>query len=40
MSLGLSSARWPESANARGVDDRALPATLLVDWVRVYEQVD
>jgi beta-glucanase (GH16 family) len=32
--------RWPESANTRGVDDRALPATLLVDWVRVYEQVD
>lgn len=32
--------RWPESANARGVDDRALPASLLVDWVRVYERAE
>lgn len=28
--------RWPESAGAKGVEDAALPAALLVDWVRVY----
>lgn len=28
---------WPESHNARGVDDAALPATMEIDWVRVYE---
>jgi beta-glucanase (GH16 family) len=30
--------RWPESANAKGVDDGALPATLEVDWVRVSQK--
>lgn len=29
--------RWPESHNASGVDTDALPAALLVDWVRVYQ---
>jgi len=29
--------RWPEITGRRGVDDAALPATLEVDWVRVYE---
>lgn len=30
--------RWPESANARGVDETALPATMEVDWVRVSQR--
>jgi beta-glucanase (GH16 family) len=29
--------RWPE-ANGAGIDPGALPATLAVDWVRVYER--
>ncbi len=32
--------RWPEGANAKGVDDAALPATLEVDWVRVSRKAD
>lgn len=31
--------RWPEGRNARGIDLSSLPAALLVDWVRVYEDV-
>lgn len=30
--------RWPESANAKGVDEAALPATMEVDWVRVSQR--
>jgi beta-glucanase (GH16 family) len=30
--------RWPESANAKGVDETALPATMEVDWVRVSQR--
>lgn len=30
--------RWPESANAKGIDERALPATMEVDWVRVSQR--
>jgi len=30
--------RWPEGANAKGIDEAALPATLEVDWVRVSQQ--
>ncbi|PZR30700.1 family 16 glycosylhydrolase [Caulobacter segnis] len=30
--------RWPESANAKGVDESALPATMEVDWVRVSQR--
>ncbi|WP_421739364.1 glycoside hydrolase family 16 protein [Caulobacter sp.] len=29
---------WPEGANAKGVDDAALPATMEVDWVRVSQR--
>lgn len=29
---------WPEGANAKGVDDAALPATMEVDWVRVSQK--
>lgn len=29
--------RWPEGANAKGVDEAALPATMEVDWVRVSQ---
>ncbi len=28
--------KWPEGAGRSGVDDQALPATMWVDWVRVY----
>lgn len=28
--------RWPETTGRGGVDDQALPAEMLVDWVRVY----
>jgi beta-glucanase (GH16 family) len=28
--------RWPETAGTGGVDAAALPATMMVDWVRVY----
>lgn len=28
--------RWPEGAGRKGVDEAAFPATMLVDWVRVY----
>jgi beta-glucanase (GH16 family) len=28
--------RWPESQNLRGIDSTAFPATLVIDWVRVY----
>lgn len=31
--------RWPESANAKGIDESALPATLEVDWVRVSQRI-
>jgi len=30
--------RWPEGANAKGIDEAALPATLEVDWVRVSQR--
>lgn len=30
--------RWPEGANAKGVDESALPATMEVDWVRVSQK--
>lgn len=30
--------RWPEGANAKGVDESALPATMAVDWVRVSQR--
>lgn len=30
--------RWPESVNAKGVDEAALPATMEVDWVRVSQR--
>jgi beta-glucanase (GH16 family) len=30
--------RWPEAANAKGVDEAALPATMEVDWVRVSQK--
>lgn len=30
--------RWPEITGRKGVDDKALPATLEVDWVRVYDR--
>jgi len=30
--------RWPESANAKGIDEGALPATMEVDWVRVSQK--
>lgn len=30
--------RWPEGANAKGIDETALPATLEVDWVRVSQR--
>jgi len=30
--------RWPEGANAKGVDETALPATMEVDWVRVSQK--
>lgn len=29
---------WPESAGLGGVDGAALPAALMVDWVRVYSR--
>lgn len=29
---------WPEGANARGVDDAALPAVFEIDWVRVSQR--
>ena len=29
---------WPEGANAKGVDDAALPAVMEVDWVRVSQR--
>jgi beta-glucanase (GH16 family) len=29
---------WPEGANAKGVDETALPAVLEVDWVRVSQR--
>ncbi|CAN5432246.1 glycoside hydrolase family 16 protein [soil metagenome] len=29
---------WPEGANARGVDDGALPAVFEIDWVRVSQR--
>lgn len=29
---------WPEGANAKGVDEVALPATMEVDWVRVSQR--
>ncbi len=29
---------WPEGANAQGVDEAALPATMEVDWVRVSQR--
>lgn len=29
---------WPEGANAKGVDEAALPATMEVDWVRVSQR--
>lgn len=28
--------RWPEGGGRKGIEDGALPATMLVDWVRVY----
>lgn len=28
---------YPESVNARGIDETAIPAVLAVDWVRVYQ---
>ncbi len=31
--------RWPEGANAKGIDETALPATMEVDWVRVSQRV-
>ena len=30
--------RWPEGANAKGVDESALPATMEVDWVQVSQR--
>ncbi len=30
--------RWPEGANAGGVDETALPAVMEVDWVRVSQR--
>ncbi|KSB91018.1 glucan endo-1,3-beta-D-glucosidase [Caulobacter vibrioides] len=30
--------RWPEGANAGGVDEAALPAVMEVDWVRVSQR--
>lgn len=30
--------RWPEGANAKGIDEAALPATLEIDWVRVSQR--
>jgi beta-glucanase (GH16 family) len=30
--------RWPEGANAKGIDESALPATMEVDWVRVSQK--
>lgn len=30
--------RWPEGANAKGVDETALPATMEIDWVRVSQK--
>jgi len=30
--------RWPEGANAKGIDEAALPATMEVDWVRVSQK--
>ena len=30
--------RWPEGANAKGIDETALPATMEVDWVRVSQR--
>ena len=30
--------RWPEGANAKGIDEAALPATMEVDWVRVSQR--
>lgn len=32
--------RWPEGANARGIDEAAFPATLEIDWVRVWRRAD
>ena len=32
--------RWPERENEKGIDGRALPATMAVDWVRVYRASD
>ncbi|WP_244286837.1 glycoside hydrolase family 16 protein [Caulobacter radicis] len=32
--------RWAETTGRRGVDDAALPESLLVDWVRVYAPED
>lgn len=29
---------WPEGANAKGVDDAALPAVFEIDWVRVSQR--
>uniref|UniRef100_B0T305 Glycoside hydrolase family 16 n=1 Tax=Caulobacter sp. (strain K31) TaxID=366602 RepID=B0T305_CAUSK len=29
---------WPEGANAKGVDDAALPAVMEIDWVRVSQR--
>jgi beta-glucanase (GH16 family) len=30
--------RWPEGANAKGVDETVLPVTMEVDWVRVSQR--
>lgn len=32
--------RWPEGANAGGIDEAAFPAALEVDWVRVWRRND
>lgn len=29
---------WPEGANAKGIDEAALPATMEIDWVRVSQR--
>ncbi len=30
--------RWPEGANAKGIDAAAVPATMEIDWVRVSQR--
>ncbi len=30
--------RWPETTGRGGVDEEIFPASLLIDWVRVYAE--